>query len=143
MTLKQNKLVYFDQNQAAIISNTGGTTVSALPSPTMWLNNEYDMDIIIYEVFDTRFDASAGTTFKLGIGTPGASEVLVNTNNASIISTSANLGEFTAAINTTSATLEADLGTAEVKSYVCELVADEDSVIAQFPCFIKNVVYDE
>jgi len=144
MTVRAEKDIFWDLNRAAIVNNSTGTTTSALPAPTLYLRNEYTFNITLYQEWPERWDLSAATTFKQGIGNIGStSNPLVESNNASITSTSKASGEFAVIVNTWSSTLDADLGDAEVKQYTIELVADEDSTIMQTPCYIRNVVYTE
>ena len=133
--------IYYDIASQSLIESDGGTNPTV---PAIYLHNYYYLDIQLYDTYPAEYDISAATTFKIGLGTPGTVyDPLVEVTNANVDSTSKATGYIIGSADIGSAEIIADMGTIQTKLYAIELKADNDTTVAQFPCYVKNTVYHD
>ena len=116
-------LWYYDVNSNSIINSDG--TTSSVTTPKIFTNNNYTLKIQLYNIYPAVYDLSGVTVWKCGIGNLGGTAApYIESLNADF-----NLdpwadptnGKISIAIDSNSATMEADIGSKVFKIYYIEI----------------------
>jgi len=148
-----SKGVNYD-TQPQSITSSNSSSVASTSAPTVCYGNNYILDIEVRtNCVSTDLDDLG--TWRLGVGNLSTLQnPLVESLNADFnvpgdwTETDPTIGKISARMNTTSTTLNTDLGSVSGKRYYCEISGTSISTgdiitVAVFPINIKNTIYKD
>lgn len=127
-------------------ANCVSGTVLTTQTPAVFKNNDYLFTITLYDAYPTLSNVAAISTWVAGLGELSSTpfvEVLHADFNIDAGADPAN-GVITFRMNTTSVTLDADIGTSSQKTYYMEIKGDDgvsDGTVYLTQIIVKNTIY--
>ena len=140
-------LWYYDANIASQINSDG--TTSSVTTPKIFTNNNYTLKIQLYNIYNNTYDVSSITNWRCGIGNLGSTAAPF----ISAVDADFNLdawsdpstGKISVAIDTNSATIEADIGSKIFKIYYIEIKGTsgtDDITISLNKIYVASTVWN-